>query len=89
MFYLHVHLYQVLPSACGGQKRVSDPLELEVTVGCEPPCGCWGQNLGPLQKQSMLPIAKVSLQLWMWRVWEQDSHLHAGQVILKEKGAPV
>lgn len=37
-----------------------------------------GTELGSSAKQSMLPIAKVSLQPWMWRVWEQDSHLHAG-----------
>jgi hypothetical protein len=30
------------------QKRESDP----VTDGCEPPCGCWDLNSGPLEEQS-------------------------------------
>jgi hypothetical protein len=30
------------------QKRASDL----VTDGCEPPCGCWELNSGPLEEQS-------------------------------------
>jgi hypothetical protein len=40
------------------QKRVSNL----VTDGCEPPCGCWDLNSGPLEKQSVLLTAKPSLQ---------------------------
>ena len=29
------------------QKRASDP----ITNGCEPPCGCWELNSGPLEEQ--------------------------------------
>ena len=32
------------------QKRASD----FVTDGCEPPCGCWDLNSGPLEEQSAL-----------------------------------
>jgi hypothetical protein len=35
------------------QKMVSDL----ITDGCEPPCGCWDLNSGPLEEQSvLLPI---------------------------------
>lgn len=27
---------------------------LWTTHGCEPPCGCWGSNLGPLEEQPVL-----------------------------------
>jgi hypothetical protein len=30
--------------------------------GCELPCGCWEQNLGPLQEQSVLLTTEPSLQ---------------------------
>lgn len=34
----------------------------EVTVSCEPECGCWKSNQDPLQKQPMLLAAKPSSQ---------------------------
>jgi hypothetical protein len=37
-----------------GQKRLSDPLELEIKDGCELPCGCWELKLGPPQEQQVL-----------------------------------
>jgi hypothetical protein len=40
------------------QKRASDP----ITDGCEPPCGCWELNSGPLEEQSVLLTAEPSLQ---------------------------
>ena len=39
------------------QKRTSDP----ITDGCEPPCGCWELNSGPLEEQSVLLTAEPSL----------------------------
>jgi hypothetical protein len=30
--------------------------------GCEPPCGCWDLNSGPLEGQSMLLTTEPSLQ---------------------------
>jgi hypothetical protein len=42
-------------SAC--QKRAPDP----ITDGCEPPCGCWVLNSGPLEEQSvLLPLIHLS-----------------------------
>jgi hypothetical protein len=41
------------------QKRASDP----ITDGCEPPCGCWKLNSGPLEEQhSVLLTTDPSLQ---------------------------
>jgi hypothetical protein len=40
------------------QKRASDPN----TDGCEPPCGYWKLNSGPLEEQSVLLTAEPSLQ---------------------------
>jgi hypothetical protein len=40
------------------QKRASDP----TIDGCEPPCGYWEWNSGPLEEQSVLFTAKSSLQ---------------------------
>jgi hypothetical protein len=40
------------------QKRASDP----ITDGCEPPCGCWELNSGPLEEQSVLLTTEPSLQ---------------------------
>jgi hypothetical protein len=30
--------------------------------GCEPPCGCWKENLDPVEKQPVLLTAGSSLQ---------------------------
>jgi hypothetical protein len=36
------------------QERAPDP----ITVGCEPPWGCWELNSGPLEEQPVLLIAE-------------------------------
>jgi hypothetical protein len=41
------------------QKRASDL----ITDGCEPLCGCWELNSGPLEEQLVLLTTKPSLQL--------------------------
>jgi hypothetical protein len=46
----------VCTTAC--QKRAQD-FTLD---GCEPPCGCWELNTGPLEEQSVLLAAEPSLQ---------------------------
>ena len=46
------------------QKRASDP----ITDGCEPPCGCWELNAGPLEEQSVLLTTEPSLQLPSLRI---------------------
>jgi len=40
------------------QKRASD----SITDGCEPSCGCWELNSGPLEEQSVLLTAESHLQ---------------------------
>ena len=40
------------------QKRAPDL----ITDGCEPPCGCWELNSGPLEKQLVLLPTESSLQ---------------------------
>jgi hypothetical protein len=32
------------------------------TDGCEPPCGCWELNSGPLEEQPVLLTTEPSLQ---------------------------
>jgi hypothetical protein len=39
---------------------------MPTTDGCEPPCGCWELNSGPLEEQSVLFTAKPSLQPFTW-----------------------
>jgi len=38
--------------------KASDP----ITDGCEPPCGCWELNSGPLEGQLVLLTSEPSLQ---------------------------
>ena len=33
-----------------------------ITDGCEPPCGCWELNSGPLEEQSVLLTTEPSFQ---------------------------
>jgi hypothetical protein len=40
------------------QKRTSD----FIRDGCEPPCGCWDLNSGPLEEQSALLTTEPSHQ---------------------------
>ena len=50
--WVHCHCLQT------HQKRASD----SIIDGCEPPCGCWELNSGPLEEQSVLFTAEPSLQ---------------------------
>jgi len=36
--------------------------DMPFTDGCEPPCGCWELNSGPLKEQSLLLTTEPSLQ---------------------------
>jgi hypothetical protein len=40
------------------QKRARDL----ITDGCEPPCGCWELNSGPLEEQPVFLTSEPSLQ---------------------------
>lgn len=77
LFFLKIYLFIIcmsaLPacilcapcgcSACKGQKRAPDALELELHTGsCEGPFRCWEPNLGLLKKQQVLLTAEPYLQ---------------------------
>ena len=49
-------MYPIFLPVClpAGQKRASDL----ISDGCEPPCGCWELNSGPLEEQAMLLTAE-------------------------------
>ena len=61
VFFLGLFIYYVQVH-CGcfqaPQKRAADL----ITDGCEPPCGFWDLNLGPLAEPSVLSTAEPSLQ---------------------------
>jgi hypothetical protein len=40
------------------EERASD----SIADGCQPPCGCWELNSGPLEEQSVLLTNEPSLQ---------------------------
>jgi hypothetical protein len=46
---------------CRHQTHQKKVLDL-ITDGCEPPCGCWELNSGPLEEQSVLLTTEPSLQ---------------------------
>jgi hypothetical protein len=48
------------------QKRASDPFK----DGCEPPCGCWELNSGPLEEQFMLLTAEPCHQPYLIHLYE-------------------
>ena len=56
--FIFIYMSTLQLSSDTHQKRASDP----VTDGCEPPCGCWELNSGPLEEQSVLLTAEPSLQ---------------------------
>lgn len=51
-----------MPGSHRRQKRMLDPLEIELQILCESPCGGWKSNLGPLQEQKVLLNTKPTLQ---------------------------
>ena len=55
------------------QKRASEPS----IDGCEPPCGCWELNSGPLENQLVFLTAEISLQpfLLFFKTGNQIIHL--------------
>ena len=60
--YLFKKIYVLYTAHCSflqtHQKRASDP----ITDGCEPQCGGWELNSGPLEEQSVLLTSEPSLQ---------------------------
>jgi hypothetical protein len=64
------------------QKRVSDL----IMDCCEPPCGCWDLNSGPLEEQSVLLTTKPSLQTNLVSV---NSGILEGRVCYLQRGLEV
>jgi len=57
--HTHTHTHRVHCSCLQThQKRASD----SIMDGCEPPCGCWELNSGPLEEQSVLLTTEPSLR---------------------------
>jgi hypothetical protein len=54
MYLFYVCGYTVAHTRSGHWMPIAD--------GCEPPCGCWDLNSGPLKEQSVLLTAEPSLQ---------------------------
>ena len=53
-FKILFYVYERVHCSCllTHQKRASDL----ITDDCEPPCGCWELNSGPLEEQSVLNL---------------------------------
>ena len=64
VFRLHV----CMPA---GQKRAPDL----ITDGCEPLCGCWESNSGPLEEQAVLLTTESSLQPHKWYIFKSMNKL--------------
>jgi hypothetical protein len=60
------------------QKRALDP----ITDGCEPPCGCWELNSGPLEEQTVLLTAEPSLQPSIIIIFFKDLGFFMGMSVL-------
>ena len=55
----YYYVYNILlPCISAHQRRAPDL----ITDGCEPPCGCWELNSGPLEEQPLLLTTELSLQ---------------------------
>ena len=70
LFLFHLYerfafVYVCVPCACvlsasKGQKESFRTLRTAVTGGCQPPCGSWESNLGPLQEHRVLLTSNIS-----------------------------
>ena len=59
-FFKNIYLLCIQYSVCVYALRWL--CNVTITDGCEPPCGCWELNSGPLEEQAMLLTAEPSLQ---------------------------
>ena len=49
-----------------------------ITDGCEPPCGCWELNSGPLEEQAMILTTEQSLQPLLATFYRQGVEAQQG-----------
>jgi hypothetical protein len=71
--------HYVCADAGGGQKKASDPLELELQIVVlfvkSTQCRCWESNLGPVQKHQLLLIAEPSqFPMFYFNLMESESY---------------
>lgn len=92
----------VYACSCTGQKKALDPLEQELTGGCEPPCEYWELNPHPLQEQqcSYPPTPRYMssqdpsfLSIWMylasWDMRRELGLLYSWQFLCHVLSAPI
>ena len=59
----HVYGFVSVDHVCAvTEKRVLGSPGTVITDGCQPPCGCWDLNSGPLEDQPVLLTTEPSLQ---------------------------
>ena len=58
--YLFFYVYSILSTCMPARQKRTPNL---ITDGCEPPCGCWELDSGPLEEQPVLLTSEQSLQL--------------------------
>ena len=58
---MSVHNSYAVPGEARKGRRAP---RIGATDGCEPPCGCWEPNLGPLPQWLVLSLRAMSLGLW-------------------------
>jgi hypothetical protein len=51
-FFLKIYLFIICKYTVAVFRRTRRGHQISVTGGCEPPCGCWDLNSGPLEEQS-------------------------------------
>jgi hypothetical protein len=59
-FFLKIYLFIICVYTVAVFRRGH---QIFVMDGCEPPCGCWDLNSGPLEEQLVLLTAEPSHQL--------------------------
>jgi hypothetical protein len=60
--YLLIYLFIICVYTVAVFRHSRREHQIFVTDGCEPPCGCWDLDLGPLEEQSVLLTAEPSHQ---------------------------
>ena len=62
-FYIYFDVYGCFVCSAHGETMRGHPIPMSgVTSGCEPSCGCWDSNWGPLEEKSVPLTTEVSLQ---------------------------
>jgi hypothetical protein len=60
--FLNIYLFIICKHTVAVFRHSRRGHQIVVMDGCEPPCGCWDLNLGPLEEQSVLLTTEPSHQ---------------------------